>query len=160
MQPRIETLIEKRLIGKRMKMSFSNNKTGQLWQSFMPRRKEIKNNVSSELFSVEVYPSSFFNDFTPEKEFDKWAAIEVSNYDSIPSEMETLTIPSGMYAVFLHKGPASEGHKTYQDIFETWLPNSDFLIDNRPHIAIMGEKYKGSDPSSEEEIWIPINKIK
>jgi predicted transcriptional regulator YdeE len=44
MNHRIETLTEKKLIGKRMRMSVSGNKTGDLWRSFMPRRKEILSN--------------------------------------------------------------------------------------------------------------------
>jgi len=70
--------------------------------------------------------------------------------------MKTITSPEGLYAVFVHKGAASEGPKTYQYIFTTWLPASDYQLDNRPHFAIMGEKYKGEDPGSEEELWIPI----
>jgi predicted transcriptional regulator YdeE len=31
-------------------------------------------------------------------------------------------------------------------------------IDNRPHFEVLGDKYKNNDPSSEEEIWIPIRK--
>jgi hypothetical protein len=55
MEPRIETLPEKKLIGKRMTMSLANNKTGELWRNFMPRRREIQNNLTSELFSMQVY---------------------------------------------------------------------------------------------------------
>jgi AraC family transcriptional regulator len=156
MKPRIETLTEKKLIGKRMIMSFSENKTFELWRSFMSRRKEIKNNIGTELYSIEVYAPLYFNNFNPNAEFEKWAAIEVTDLETIPNEMETITLPDGLYAVFVHKGPASTGPKTYQYIFGTWLPNSDFLLDNRPHFARMGEKYKNEDPNSEEEIWIPI----
>ena len=156
MKPRIETLTEKKLIGKRMIMSFSDNKTFELWRSFMSRRKEIKNNIGTELYSIEVYAPLYFNNFNPNAEFEKWAAIEVADFETIPNEMETITLPDGLYAVFVHKGPASTGPKTYQYIFGTWLPNSDFLLDNRPHFARMGEKYKNEDPNSEEEIWIPI----
>jgi AraC family transcriptional regulator len=46
--------------------------------------------------------------------------------------------------------------KTFQYIFGTWLPNSEYVLDNRPHFEILGEKYKNDDPTSEEEIWIPI----
>jgi AraC family transcriptional regulator len=156
MQPRIETLKGKKLVGKRIKMSFSDNKTFELWRDFMPKRTEIKNNVGSGLYSIEVYAPLFFNNFNPKTEFDKWAAIEVTDFNTVPDKMETITLPSGLYAVFLHNGPASTGPKTYQYIFGTWLPNSDFLLDNRPHFAVMGEKYKNEDPSSEEELWIPI----
>ncbi len=64
--------------------------------------------------------------------------------------------PSGLYAVFIHKGDASTAPKTFEYIFGTWLPNSEYLLDNRPHFEILGEKYKNEDPNSEEEVWIPI----
>jgi AraC family transcriptional regulator len=103
-----------------------------------------------------VYEPLYFNNFNPQSEFDKWAAVEVTDFDTIPEEMEMITLPAGLYAVFLHKGPASAGPKTYQYIFGTWLPNSDFLLDSRPHVAVMGEKYKQEDSGSEEELWIPV----
>lgn len=59
----------------KLTMNFIDNKTGQLWQRFMPRRKEITNNVSSDLISLQVYPADF--DFSPGKEFTKWAAIDL-----------------------------------------------------------------------------------
>lgn len=154
--PRIESLTEKKLIGKRVRMSFSDNRTYELWRSFMPARKEIKNNIGSDLYSVEVYDPDFFVNFNPVRIFEKLAAIEVTDFDTVPDDMETITLPKGLYAVFLHKGAASDGPKTYQYIFGTWLPEADFILDNRPHLAIMGEKYKNEDPDSEEEIWIPV----
>ena len=72
--------------------------------------------------------------------------------------MDTLILPGGLYAVFVHKGPASEGLRTYEYIFGKWLPASDFLLDDRPHFALIGKRYKHKDPNSEEEIWIPIKK--
>src|SRR5215216_4511817 len=107
MQPRMETIEEKKLVGRRMNMSFYENKTFELWRSFMPRRKEITNNIGSDLYSVELYDLLFYKSFDPSKEFEKWAAIEVQDFESVPDEMETLVIPSGPYAVFVHKGPAS-----------------------------------------------------
>lgn len=157
MEPRIEILPEKKLVGKRMEMTFSNNKTGELWKSFMQRRNEIKNNLTAALYSLQVYDKSFdFQKFDPYISFEKWAAIEVSNFEEIPSEMESFIVPNGLYAVFVHKGAASTASKTLKDIFGTWLPNSEYLLDNRPHFEILGEKYKNEDPSSEEELWIPI----
>ena len=156
MEPRIEVLLEKKLIGKRMVMSFSDNKTGELWKSFMPGRKEINNNIGTELFSMQVYNQTYFDYFMPDAKFEKWACMEVIDFDSIPNEMESFTLQGGLYAVFLHKGAASTGQKIFQYIFETWLPNSGYLLDNRPHFEILGAKYKNEDPNSEEEVWIPI----
>jgi AraC family transcriptional regulator len=137
-------------------MSLSDNKTFELWRSFMPRRKEIANSIGTELYSVEAYGPAFFNSFKPEREFDKWASVEVTDFNKVPDDMETLILTGGLYAVFLYKGPASAAFKLYQYILGTWLPASKFSLDNRPHFAIMGAKYKSEDPSSEEEIWIPI----
>ncbi|MFH7014756.1 GyrI-like domain-containing protein [Flavobacterium sp. FlaQc-47] len=156
MEARIEILSEKKLIGKHIVMSFVENKTFQLWSSFMPVKKEIKNIIDSNLYSLEVFPKGHFDNFDPSNSFQKWAAVEVSNFDEIPAEMETLLIPNGLYAVFIHKGPQSEGHKTYHSIFAEWLPNSEYTVDDRPHFAVMGDQYKKEDPESEEEIWIPI----
>ncbi|HXB39910.1 MAG TPA: GyrI-like domain-containing protein [Bacteroidia bacterium] len=154
---RTETLTEKKLLGNTLRASFAKNNTRTLWQGFMPMRKEIKNVIGTDLYSLEVYEPGFFASFNPEKEFDKWACVEVTDYNSIPDKMKMLVVPQGLYAVFLHKGSASEGVKTYRYIFETWLPGSGYTLANRPHFAVMGAKYKSEDPSSEEEIWIPVN---
>jgi AraC family transcriptional regulator len=156
LEPGIEMLEEKKFIGLQIKMSFSDNKTLQLWRSFMPRRKEIKNSIGTELYSIEIYEPFYFNYFDPEKVFEKWAAIEVTDFDAVPHAMETIITPRGLYAVFQYKGEASKGAEIYHYIFRTWLPESDYLLDSRPHFAIMGDKYKNEDPDSEEELCIPI----
>jgi len=155
--PTIKTLNEKKIVGKRLKMSLSNNLTGELWKSFMTKRKEIINNTSSDLISLQIYKPFHFVNFNPHNEFEKWASIEVANFDLIPDGMESLTIESGLFAVFNYKGSSSD-KSIYQYIFTTWIPNSKYAIDNRPHFEILGEKYKNNDPNSEEEIWIPIIK--
>lgn len=156
MQPRIEKSPEKTFIGKKVKMSFTENKTGELWSSFMPQKKKIKNVNGEELFSIEVYPSTFFENFNPATEFEKWAAVEVLNFTEIPEEMETLTSPEGLYAIFTHKGSPAEVPQTYQYILQQWLPNSEYSLDNRPHFAVMGKKYNNNSTDSEEELWIPV----
>jgi AraC family transcriptional regulator len=159
MQPEIKSIEEKKLIGRRIRMSFSDNKTHLLWRSFIPGRQQIKNTTGTELYSVEIYPAGFFQQFEPVTTFEKWAAVAVKDFNSIPDGMEALILPVGLYAVFLHRGPAGAVLQTYRYILETWLPGSGFLLDDRPHFSVMGEKYKNEDPDSEEEIGIPVRKI-
>ena len=154
---RIEKISEKKLIGKRLKMSFSNIQTQALWKSFMPQRKQIAKPLNNDLYSVELYNTSdFFEAFDPAAKFEKWATIEVSDFQDIPSEMETLIIPEGEYAVFIYKGCGSKASNTYRHIIQDWFPKSNYQLDHRPHFAVMGEKYKNEDPNSEEELWFPI----
>jgi AraC family transcriptional regulator len=157
MKAELRTIPDKKLVGKRTRMTLSANQTAELWQSFMPRRKEIRNKLNADLISIEIYDQNLdFKDFNPTTEFEKWATVEVSAFEEIPDKMETFTITGGLYAVFLYKGAANNFGSTFRYIFGTWLPASEFVLDNRPHFEIMGEKYKGNDPTSEEEIWVPI----
>lgn len=157
MEPRIETSSVRKLVGKRIRMSLSDNKTFELWKSFMSRRKEITNNVTTDLFSMQLYDRHFdFKNFEQDAEFEKWAAIEVTDFNTIPDGMASYTLTGGLYAVFIHKGAASIAPKTFKYIFGTWLPNSDYMLDNRPHFEILGKKYIHEDPDSEEEVWIPV----
>jgi AraC family transcriptional regulator len=155
-EPRIELIPAKTLIGKRLLMSFADNRTGELWRSFMPRRNEIKNCIGQALYSLQCYPPSFFYPVNENTGFEKWAAREVTHVQDIPSGMEVLQVPEGQYAVFLYRGDARKAAPFYSYIFGTWLPGSGYQLDNRPHFEILGEKYKRDDPTSEEEVWIPI----
>lgn len=49
---RTAIIAEKRLIGNRVKTSFSNDKIKELWQNFMPRREKILNSSSADLISA------------------------------------------------------------------------------------------------------------
>lgn len=155
--PKISILAQKVLIGKKLEMSYLNNRTVELWRSFMPRRKEIQNQVSSELYSMQIYNGVFnIQNFNPNDTFTKWAAIEVIDFEQIPEGMESYTLKGGLYAVFTHKGSSLDFQRTFQNIFDVWLPNSDYQIDDREHFELLGEKYKNESPDSEEDIWIPI----
>jgi AraC family transcriptional regulator len=156
MTPRISMLLPKKLIGKRIRMSLIDNKTPEVWRSFMPRRKEIKNNLNNDVISMQVYDSLlYFNQLDTNTSFDKWATVEVSDFDNVPKGMEIFELVGGQYAVFNYKGLSTDT-RIFQFIFGVWLPNSNYVLDNRPHFEVLGEKYKNNDPGSEEEIWIPI----
>lgn len=154
---RIDLLTEKKLLGNSLQMSFAENKTAELWKSFMPKVKQLNLPEPLYLYSLEVYnDTTFFLNFDPARSFEKWAAIETTELTDTPQGFQQFVLPAGLYAVFIHKGPASEGYKTYEFIFKNWLPQSDYVLDNRPHFALMGSAYKNNDPDSEEEIWIPV----
>lgn len=155
MIPTIKVLKEKKIIGISQATSISQNSTFILWQNFMPRRNEILNKVDDLLYSIQSYNDSYFINFNPNTEFVKWAGVEVTNCDFVPEKMDCFILPEGLYAVFHYKGLNTD-NSIFQYIFSTWLPNSIYQLDNRPHFEVLGEKYKNNDANSEEEIWIPI----
>jgi len=153
----LKNLQEKKLVGKNLKMSLANNKTFELWQSFRQRQTEIKNNVSSNLYSIQIFQPAFdLKNFTFHTEFEKWAAIEVASFDEVPEDFQTYVLKGGLYAVFIHKGTPESFPQTWQYIFHQWLPQPGYELDDREHFEMLGEKYKRNDPTSEEEVWIPI----
>lgn len=157
MKNRIEIIGKKLLVGKRTEMSYVNDRTTELWQSFMPDRKQIENRVDSSYYSMQTYPVIFdYTSFDPSSNFTKWAAVEVANHDHIPSQMEGHIIEGGTYGVFTHVGPASTFVQSMEYIHQIWLPESGYSLDDREHFEILEEGYNPLDENATEEIWIPI----
>ena len=153
MEYRIEKITEKKLVGIHIKTTLSAPDSSDLWRQFMPRRKEIKSTLNPDIYSVEIFPA---NNITPTTIFDKWAAVEVKSFENIPEGFETLTIESGLYAVFEHAGNASTALSALEYIMKQWLPNSGYTYDQRAQFEIMPEGYNPNDLHAKEEFWIPI----
>ena len=156
-QPEIRSFPGKVLVGIHQDMSVADNQTLSLWRRFMGRRHEIENQVSDELYSLQLYPTGYFQRFDPTAVFTKWAALEVSTTENIPGNMHVFDLASGLYAVFHYKGMPGNP-EIFQYIYGEWLQGSGYMLDQRPHFEILGRHYKPDHPDSEEEIWIPIRK--
>ena len=63
MQPTIQTITEKKLIGMSQTMSLVENKTFQLFSGFMPRKKEINGAINKEVPRSENFPRPLFFEF-------------------------------------------------------------------------------------------------
>lgn len=157
MEPRIETLPEKELVGLRLRMTLDNDKTRELWQKFMSFRDTIPNRTDRKYYSIQVLElGADLTNFTPTTPYEKWAAVEVSGSGNYPPIMGEFVLSGGKYAVFVHKGLPSDFPKTMKYILEEWLPSSGYKIDNREQFEVLEENYDPNNPEAEEEIWIPI----
>jgi AraC family transcriptional regulator len=157
MDPKIVTIKEKMLIGMSVRATPEDVMTVDLWKQFMPRKKEISQALDNCLYSVQIFdslPSLSDSNFV----FTKWAAVEVDSMDNVPQGMNKLFSESGKYAVFTHHGVSDKFHETMQHIFGVWLPTSGYTLADRPHFALMDERYLGpSNPESAEDIYVPID---
>ncbi|MFM7671956.1 MAG: GyrI-like domain-containing protein [Bacteroidota bacterium] len=143
-----------RLAGFYKEMSLIDNHTVTLWQSFIPHLRSLKHRVGQHLISLQEYPPDYFESFQPGRSFKKWALAEVSSIEE-SGEFEYITV-HGMYAVFSYQGTPVDFSVAFQQILFEWLPNSGFQLDQRPHFEWLGKKYKRNEPTSEEEVWVPI----
>lgn len=148
----------RRVVGMRNPLSNGGAETAQLWQRFMPRRGEIRRRIGTDYISMRVFHNSVHEAVTPATAFDEWAAVEVSGLEDLPEGMDAYTLPGGVYAVFLHRGPAATFPETAHYIYGTWIPGSEYELDNRPHFAVMPADYRPDDAEAEEEFWIPVRR--
>jgi AraC family transcriptional regulator len=155
-EPQIVELSPKRLVGMSVEMSRVNDRTGELWAAFMPRRNEVPNRSSDDYISMQVYPNGPEQIKNPAGSFFKWAVVEVDGFDYVPEGMAAYTLQPGTYAVFEHNGPASD-LSTVMYIFSEWLPRSDvYELDDREHFEVLPSDYDAQDPEAREHFWIPI----
>ncbi|WP_147456642.1 hypothetical protein [Leptospira stimsonii] len=66
----------------------------------MTRKSEIRNRIGADFYSMQIYEDSYFKNFDPAKTFEKWASMEVSDFDSVPVEMETTILPASFFSPF------------------------------------------------------------
>lgn len=158
MEPNIIELSEKLFVGIRIQTSLAANETLALWQRFKPLVKAIPHRANPDFYSVEIYDKTldFITHFSPTTRFEKWAAVEVTQVENIPEKMESLVIPGGLYAVFVHHGPAHTYPQTARNFFGSWLPDSAYQLDDRPHFEVMTPQYQPNDPNAQEAIWVPV----
>ena len=155
MEPRIVIIPTKKIAGlkRRASMKTNNSVINELWPNFMKSKHLIPNQISSGLFSIQIFNTDFLNADT---EFEKWAAVEIEDFLSIPDNFDILEMQGGLYAVFIHRGVASM--KTHNFIFNNWLPNSEYTLDRREQFEIMPVDFSPDDPEAIEEIWVPVIK--
>lgn len=147
------------LVGMSKQLQLSDENTVELWKLFVPRRNEIQNRTDENLYSVHIYDEDFKPEgITPQTMVTRYASARVNMFNEIPDGMESLTIPSGLWAVFTFKGTPQQFPETWMQFMFEWLPSSPYQLDARPHFEVLGKNYKHNDHDSEEEVWIPIIK--
>lgn len=159
MEPVFKTLPEIKMIGVAgrfisVRSPEKNNMVviPKLWQSYMPRRHEIKNAKSSVDLGV-CFPMS---EKSHPEECGYIAGAEVTSLDEIPEGMTGFTIPSSEYVVFTHKGVLDTIEHTMNYIYGSWLPKSGRKLKMAPDIEMYDQRFKLNHPDSELDIYIPI----
>lgn len=155
--PKIQMVASKKLVGVKLVMCLAEDKTAQLWQTFMPRHKAVLHRTGTDFYAIQRYVEN--TDFTkvdPYKLFESWAAIEVGHFEAIPASFDCCTLEGGLYAVFTHEGVAATILQTLTRIFTYLLPQSSYQLDHRAHFMLMAEDYSPIDPTATEQIYIPI----
>ncbi len=126
----------------------------QLWDHFFGRYKEIQNRTDQNFWGVctlldkreKSHPDECFY----------ISGVEVSKAGTLPAGMKKITVPSGKYAVFTHKGSLSKLDHTMNYIYGAWIHRSGNKLREAPDLEFYDDRFKPDSNESEFDIYIPI----
>jgi len=145
------------LIGKQTRTSLAQNQTPQLWKSLKTEAMKVSPDPEQLQFAVRCYEAN--PTFIPTEEYTAWAAFSYSDGHAALPGMQEFEIPGGLYAKFLHSGSQEQFIELMRHIFMEWMPDSEYSLDDRPHFERFNFDYKPGDTNSNEELFIPIQRV-
>ncbi|TCS93839.1 effector binding domain-containing protein [Hazenella coriacea] len=149
MKPRIVTLEEFTVVGMEYSSITSEGTIGELWDRFIPHEDEIKNRVNPQVSYGVCH-------FLGDDEFAYVAGFEAPA-DDLPPGMISKQIPTQKYAVFTHVGSVDQISKTFEKVFEFWLPQNQLEPVRGIDLEVYDERFLGPfHEQSEVDLYIPI----
>ncbi|MDT8381453.1 MAG: GyrI-like domain-containing protein [Brevefilum sp.] len=158
MEPKIITKDGFTLVGLRYFGKNEHMEIPQLWETFNQRKNELGG------LPNETGDAAIGLCITPEGEpvdgaFEYVAGLPVSEAEDVPQDFVVRHVPEYTYAVFAHKGDLPSLGKTYEYIYQTWLPQSGYKLAAKIDFEYYDSDFKDFSPDSVFYIYLPIEKI-
>ena len=119
------------------------------WQRFGPWLGHIPGQVSGVAYGVICNGDD-------DGVTDYFAAAEVSDFGSLPSELSRLRMPAQRYAVFSHPGHISEMQSVWRAIWADWVPQRVKKLADAPFFERYAETFDPVSGAGGFEIWLPV----
>lgn len=87
---------------------------------------------------------------------DYLCGVEVGDFSALPGELSRLRIPPQRYAVFSHREHVSAIRRTWNTIWNQWLPTSGHVPADAPNFERYDEKFDPVSGMGGLEIWLPL----
>ncbi len=136
---------------------YETEMVNRLWEKFWQFQKKglIKVNRSQNLGVC------FHNiDMHGTEVFEYYAGFETECSIDTPDSMKTVDIPENDYVLFTHKGSIDKIELTYDQIYGTWLPYSEYKPTMDLDVIVVDSRFSGQSENSEVDILIPIRRLK
>jgi AraC family transcriptional regulator len=152
MEPKIVTKPAFKAVGLSYVGKNEQGEIPQLWGVFNQRSAEIQWRGNC------AYGLCFSNpEGAAEGEFEYVAAFEVPNDENIPADMVYREVPEYKYAVFTHHGKLDKLGETYEYIYNTWLPQSDYEVHpDKYDMEVYDERFKPDSDESAFDIYVAL----
>ena len=119
-----------------------------LWNSFMPRMAEVKNQADHVLGVCGPIRTGGMSLYV--------AALQVANLTDVPPGMVKGTVPAGKYAEFIHRGPISSFSETVDYIHNTWMPKAGYAGHDCSQIEVMPKGANVDSDDFEMKVLVPL----
>ncbi len=140
---------------------FGDNKKGeipQLWQKCCHRIIQLPQRTNPDAcYGVCFYLEEYF--CNGNGQFNYMIAVEADDFSNMPDTMVGKVIPPYRYAVFTHKGPISEIHRTYTYIYQSGLAEAGLKHAAQFDFEYYDHRFRDESKESEMDIYIPIEKL-
>ena len=157
MEPKIITKSPFTIVGLRYFGRNEHQEISELWGKFNERIREsgpIENETGKVAIGLCITPE----DATEDGAFEDIAGVPVSELGDVPKGFVVRDTPEYTYAVFAHQGDLPSLARTYEYIYDTWLPQSGFKLAAKIDFEYENEDFKDFTPDSIFYIYIPIEK--
>lgn len=160
MEPRFVTREEFVLAGYRKHTREGFEVIGQSWYELKNNMNSIERKNGNVMYGFEDYSE----DFSAEPlAFYYMAAVEIDKDMKLLEGMYRKVVPEATYAVFTVNGNNVNGEigKAFQYIYNVWLPNSEYCIDEKllADFEYYDERWDCQTQAAQLEIYVPVRKL-
>ena len=121
------------------------------WQRFVPHIGKMPRQVGQIAYGV-----SFNNDDAGH--FDYLCGVEVTDFSALPEDFARMRIGEQRYAVFPHRDHISTIRRTWNTIWNKWLPESGHEIADAPVFERYDESFNSITGMGGLELWVPLKR--
>jgi predicted transcriptional regulator YdeE/DNA-binding transcriptional MerR regulator len=157
MEPKIVKKEGFTLVGLRYFGRNENNEIAEMWGEFN-RKMEDLGGLPYETGEAAIGLCITPEDAPEDGAFEYVAGLPVTKVEDIPEGFVVREMPPYTYAVFAHKGDMPSLAKTYEYIYETWLPQSGYKLAAKIDFEYYNEEFKNFSPDSVFYIYLPIER--
>ncbi|MGF6777301.1 AraC family transcriptional regulator [Paraburkholderia sp. GAS334] len=119
------------------------------WQRFGPRIGKVPGQVGQIAYGV-----CFNNDDAGN--FDYLCGVEVTDFSSLPADLARVRIGEQRYAIFTHRDHISAIRRTWNTIWNKWLPESGHQVADAPVFECYSEQFNPTTGMGGVELWVPL----
>ena len=150
MTPRLLSMNQAICAGLRedIEMPRDKERIPELWSRLQSSIPEIKNICGPAMGVVSGSAKSGCINYA--------ACVQVADTNSLPKNLDIITVPAGDYAEFVHEGPVSELFRTCDHIYRSWFPGSGLLMGEGPMVEVYPENFRGDEPNPRIRLLVSV----